>query len=75
MSKRPRKVPYTVTGITRVPCSRCNAPSRYQWMVCSDGNQWRGICSTCDVALNALVLDFMRIPGRQEKIRRYEASR
>ena len=75
MSKRPRTKPYTAIGITRVPCSRCKAPSAHQWQICSDGNQWRGVCLACDVALNALVLEFMRIPGRQEKLRRYRRPR
>lgn len=75
MSKRPRLTPYTKAGISRIPCARCQAPSVHQWQVCADGNQYRGICEACDIALNALVLKFMRIPGREAKLRAYRRAR
>lgn len=70
-----RKKPYTAIGITRVPCWRCGKPSRYQWQCCADGNQWRGLCTDCDMALNELVLEFMGDPDRAAKMERYLARR
>ncbi len=66
-----RTRPYTERGIRRVRCSRCGQPSVYQWKACADGSQYRGVCRACDLQLNELVLEFMRIPGRAEKLRRY----
>jgi len=70
-----RRKPYTAIGISRVPCARCGAPSSAQWQVCADGNQWRGLCTSCDVALNALVLRFMRIPEYEQKTRAYQLQK
>lgn len=66
-----RKTPYTERGISRVPCSRCSAPSVFQWQVCADNRVFRGVCRRCDVALNSMVLRFMRDPERKEKITKY----
>lgn len=53
-----RRTPYTKRGIRRVPCLRCGRPSSQQWQICSDGNQWRGVCTDCDVELNRMVAKF-----------------
>lgn len=66
-----RRKPYTERGISRVPCRRCGAPSKFQWQVCADGNVWRGLCLACDVALNALVLGFMGDPDLIAKMEAY----
>lgn len=68
----PRRTPYTERGIRRIPCSRCGDPSRYQWQVCADGNQYRGVCEACDIGLNRLALEFMRIPNAAELLAAYE---
>lgn len=70
-----RRIPYTVLGIARVPCFRCGKPSRYQWQVCADGRVYRALCAACDVALNRLVLQWMRDPDWKAKLSRYVASR
>ena len=57
-----RKKPYTELGISRVPCARCGAKSTQQWQVCSNDNRWMGVCKECDIALNALVIDFFGLP-------------
>lgn len=69
-----RKRPYTQIGIRRVKCFRCSRPAEYQWQVCADGRQYRPLCPRCDVALNALVLRWMRDPEAAEKIARYRAQ-
>jgi hypothetical protein len=69
--KHGRKRPYTETGIKRLPCARCGAPATQQWKVCADGSLNRPICTECDIALNELVLEFMRDPEAQEKLKRY----
>lgn len=67
-----RRKQYTERGISRVPCCRCGQPSAQQWNICADGNVFRGICNACDVALNKLVMAFMKVPNRAKKIIRYE---
>lgn len=69
-----RRTPYTERGIRRVPCVRCGAPSVHQWQVCADGNVFRAVCQACDVALNRLVLRWMRDPQWAQKLRRYRAA-
>lgn len=66
-----RSKPYTVIGIRRVKCSRCGERAEHQWKVCADRHQWRPICLKCDIALNALVLRWMRDPEANAKIARY----
>lgn len=66
-----RKEPYTETGIRRLPCARCSAPSRFQWSACSDGNLWRPLCLDCDIDLNRLVLFWMNDPEAEQKTARY----
>lgn len=63
--------PYTQAGIRRLPCFRCGRPAEHQWQVCADKNVYRPICTRCDIALNALVLRFMRDPDRAQKLAEY----
>jgi len=69
---RARKKPYTEIGIRRVKCFRCDNKATQQWQICADGNVFRPICSQCDVVLNYLVMDFMEMSDRDEKIQRYK---
>lgn len=69
-----RKKPYTKVGISRVPCCRCGAPSVHQWQICSDGNVFRGLCLRCDIALNRLVLKWMRFKDWRKKLARYRGA-
>ena len=69
-----RRKPYTEIGISRVPCSRCGAPSRHQWQVCANGSRWVGVCVPCDLDLNRLALEFMKIAGAEELMAVYEES-
>lgn len=57
-----RRKPYTAIGIGRLDCIRCGDPADYQWQICSDGNNYRPVCTECDIKLNRLVLKFMRHP-------------
>lgn len=66
-----RRKPYTALGIARVPCARCGKPSSQQWQVCANGNRWLGICWPCDVALNRLALEFMRVPNAETLMAAY----
>jgi len=66
-----RNKPYTESGISRVPCLRCNKPSACQWQICSLGNKYFGVCGECDIELNGLVLDFFRVPNSGDIIKRY----
>jgi hypothetical protein len=70
-----RRKPYTVLGILRKKCVRCGAQATEQWAVCADDNEWRPICVPCDVAMNELVLTFIRDPEVAEKMARYRARK
>ena len=72
---RSRKTPFTEAGIGRVPPPRCGAPSSFQWQICADGNNYRGLCARCDVALNALVLDFVGHPEAKSLMRKYRSEK
>jgi len=67
-----RRTPYSETGIMRVPCCRCGKPAIHQWQVCANGNRYVPVCLDCDIAINALVLEFMKIPQAADLMRRYE---
>lgn len=54
-----RRVPYTETGVRRLPCFRCGSKAEHQWNVCADGGLYRPICLGCDVELNQMVLRWM----------------
>lgn len=69
-----RTEPYTAIGIRRVPCVRCGDPAEHQWQVCADGNRYRALCLTCDIALNELVLIWANDPNAQTKIAAYKAK-
>lgn len=66
-----RKRPYSNAAIAKVPCARCGRPSVHQWQACANGRRYVAICLACDIALNKLVLRFMRIKGRRKLIRNY----
>lgn len=72
--KRPRRTPYTVIGIRRVPCFRCGGPGKHQWQICADDNVFRVVCQKCDVALNRLVLRWMKFSDWKAKLKRYAAT-
>lgn len=52
-------------------CIRCGRPAREVFDICADGNVPRHVCKLCDIALNAIVLDFMRIPNAAQKMLEY----
>jgi hypothetical protein len=66
-----RRKPYTEKGISRVPCFRCGRPSVFQWQICADDRVYRGMCEDCDIAMNDLVLRFVRDPDREQKMKKY----
>lgn len=69
-----RKEPYTQIGVRRLVCFRCGAKGpTQQWNICADGNLFRPICNACDIALNDLILTFMRHPERAQLMRVYAA--
>lgn len=71
-----RPEPYTEIGVRRLKCIRCEIRmARFQWQICSDGNNHRPICGECDVALNRMVLEFMRHPRANDLAERYEREK
>lgn len=72
MSKR--RTPYTKLGIKRIGCVRCGAPGHATWSICADGNVPRVLCLECDIALNAMVLEWAGFKDRAQTMQRYEAQ-
>lgn len=70
-----RRKPYTEIGIRRVKCFRCGSPAETQWNICADGNVFRAICRACDVALNEMVLRWMRFADWKAKMARYRKAK
>lgn len=70
-----RRRPYTQRGIGRIPCSRCGAPSRFQWSACANDNLFVGVCLECDIGLNRVALLFMRLPDAEALLARYAAAK
>lgn len=68
---RRRYEPYTAKGIKRVPCPRCGAPSSQQWTICATFHAYHPICLECDIAINRMVLEFMRFPDVDKTIAAY----
>jgi hypothetical protein len=66
-----RSEPYTDTGIKRMGCVRCGQQAKFQWQICSDGNNFRPLCAECDVALNWWVLQWMNHPRAEELMSAY----
>jgi hypothetical protein len=69
-----RRKPYTLIGIRRKRCVRCGASARFQWSACANGNRWVPLCLECDVAVNAIVLDFLKLPNAGELLKQYDAN-
>jgi hypothetical protein len=44
----------------------------HQWNICSDDNQYRGLCLDCDRALNRLVLEWVGFADVEEKMHAYD---
>jgi hypothetical protein len=65
------KTPYTEAEIKDGVCGRCGAPSEFQWSACADGNLWRKLCGPCDLALNAIVMEWYGFKDWRRKVRRY----
>jgi hypothetical protein len=69
-----RKEPYTKIGIGRLKCIRCGKPAIFQWQICSDNNNFRSVCASCDIALNEVVLSFFQHPRKEELIAKYKLT-
>lgn len=73
-----RRRAYTEAGLKRVACVHCGAPSAAQWSLrpCAIGTTgWYPLCIACDVDLNRLVMQFLRLPDAAERLAAYVASR
>jgi hypothetical protein len=67
-----RRRPYTAIGIGRKKCCRCGEKAVYQWNCCANGNWWVPLCVKCDVAINRVMLRFMRHPNERLLMERYK---
>jgi hypothetical protein len=70
-----RTKPYTERGIRQVPCAKCGKPSRHQWQICADHNQYRGLCAECDIEMNAMVMRWIWGLSRETDIMIYTARK
>lgn len=62
----------TVHTIKRRRCARCHrTPGYATWECCADGNLARVLCLRCDMALNRLVLRWMRDRRAKQKMAAY----
>ena len=66
-----RKKPYSAAGIKRMKCFRCGRQATQQWQICADGNQYRPLCTECDIELNEMVLRFMGFDNVDELMQEY----
>jgi hypothetical protein len=46
----------------------------HQWNVCANDNRYVGICAECDIALNRLVLRWMKFENWRALMKRYAAK-
>lgn len=67
-----RRKPYTKIGISRKPCPRCGKPSVHQWQACANNNLYVPICLDCDIEINRMVLEFLKIPNADKMIEKYK---
>jgi hypothetical protein len=67
-----RRKPYTARGIARLKCTRCGAPGVHQWNCCANGNRFTALCTECDIGLNRMAMEFMRMPNAEALMERYE---
>lgn len=49
-------------------CVRCGEPATEEFSICADGNVPRRVCPACDIAINAMVMDFMQLPDAAQKM-------
>jgi NAD-dependent SIR2 family protein deacetylase len=68
---RPPHKPYSAAGIKRVRCFRCGDQAAYQWQACANGSRFLPVCAECDIAINALVLEWMDHPHREQLLEQY----
>lgn len=66
----PRKTPYTAQGIGRVPCAHCGKSSTAQWKICATG-AYQGLCTECDIELNAIVIKFLNVSNADKIMNQY----
>lgn len=66
-----RMKPYTAIGLRRKKCIVCGKPASEQWSVCALGGRFVPVCKTCDIILNATVLDFMHWPNMTMVMQKY----
>ena len=69
--QRPGPRPYAVYELSAVDCFRCGMPATTQWQVCADNNTYRPLCRSCDLDLNAMVLEWMGHPDQARLMARY----
>jgi hypothetical protein len=60
-------------GISRVPCVKCGAPSKYQWRICSTG-AWTAVCRRCDITINRKIARWAFGKEAEPLLKRYEAK-
>lgn len=68
-----RRREYTVRGIRRLDCiGGCGRRAFSTWSICADRNVLRPLCIECDIAINRMVLEYMRHPEVDRTMAAYE---
>ena len=67
-----RRTPCTQDIIHRSKCFKCKTRSaKEQFNICALGGRFVPICPSCDVELNALVLEWLDVPEQDERMKIY----
>ena len=69
-----RSRPYTEAGLRRRSCVHCGGRAKHQWSLrpCAIGRTgWYPLCTRCDIHLNRIVMAFLRLPDRAERLAAY----
>ena len=68
-----RRTQYTQDTIQRAKCFKCKTrPAKEQFNICALGGRFVPICPECDVELNALVLNWLDVPEKDERMKIYQ---
>ncbi len=65
--------------MAKANCAHCRtvpATETFTMRMCADGRRKRKVrlCPPCDALLNRTILEFVGLPGAQEKLAQYEAQ-
>ena len=66
--------PIPLDQLWDIPCVHCGANSQCQWVVCANGPDFIPMCIDCDIALNHLILSFLKFENCEDLMKQYKES-